>query len=80
MSWFIMFIMMLDPNGGREYYTITNYAFESEAECIAFVGEPTTNAVLKDHIKTVYPITPVENVYCIRQDVLNKVMEELEKK
>jgi len=75
-----MFVMMLSPNSGREYYTITNYAFESNAECVAFVGEPITNAALKDHIKTVYPITPVENVYCVRQDVLNKVMEELEKK
>ena len=80
MSWFIMFVMMLDPSGGREYYTITNYAFESKAECVTFVREPITNAVLKDHIKTVYPITPVDNVYCIQQDFLNKLMEQLENK
>jgi hypothetical protein len=79
MAWFILFVMMQAPQeDSKEIYTITSMAFMSEEECREFVGE--NNRILKDHILTVYPIRPVEEVYCIRQDVLNKVMEGYKKK
>jgi len=79
MSWFILFVMMQSPQEeGKEIYTITSQAFMSEQECREFVGN--NNRILKDHILTVYPLRPVDEVYCIRQDVLNKVMEDYKKK
>lgn len=74
MSWFILFAMMQAPHEtGQELYTVTSMAFMSEEECVEFVGE--NNRILKDHILTVYPIRPVSEVYCVRQDVLNKIMK-----
>lgn len=79
MSWFILFVMMQSPQeDGKEIYTITSQAFMSEQECREFVGN--NNRILKDHILTVYPLRPVDEVYCIRQDVLNKVMKDYKKK
>ena len=72
--WFIVFLMSQGPNDAyREYYKVDTQ-FVSEAECVEYVKNPYTNAVLKDHIKSVYPITPVEGVWCIRQDVWKKMM------
>lgn len=81
MSWFILFVMM--QNSADEYkeiYTITSQAFESEEQCRQFVGDPINNRVLRDHILTVYPVRPVDQVYCIRQDVLNEALEGFQKK
>jgi hypothetical protein len=75
MSWFILFAMMQAPQEDyNEIYTITNQAFASEQECREFVRD--NNRVLKDHILTVYPLRPVDQVYCIRQDTLNEVMKD----
>ena len=79
MSWFILFVMMTAPQeDGKEIYTITNQAFTSEQECREFVGA--NNRILKDHILTVYPLRPVDEVYCVRQDVLNKIMIDYKRK
>jgi hypothetical protein len=79
MPWFILFVMMQGPaEESKEIYTITSMAFMSEQECVQFVGE--NNRILKDHILTVYPVRPVEEVYCIRQDVLNSVLKDYKNK
>jgi hypothetical protein len=79
MSWFILFAMMQAPQEDyKEIYTITNQAFVSEKECNEFVRD--NNLVLKDHILTVYPLRPVDQVYCIRQDVLNEMMKNYKRK
>ena len=79
MAWFILFVMMQAPaEENKEIYTITSMAFMSEEECRIFVGE--NNRILKDHILTVYPLRPVKEVYCIRQDVLNKVLKDYKNK
>lgn len=79
MPWFILFVMMQAPaEESREIYTITSMAFMSEQECREFVRD--NNHVLKDHILTVYPLRPVDDVYCIRQDVLNETLKDFKKK
>ena len=79
MAWFILFVMMQAPaEESKEIYTITSMAFMSEEECRNFVGE--NNRILKDHILTIYPLRPVDNVYCIRQDVLNETLKGFKKK
>jgi hypothetical protein len=79
MPWFILFVMMQAPaEENREIYTIDSMAFMSEQECREFVGD--NNRILKDHILTVYPLRPVDDVYCIRQDVLNETLKGFKKK
>jgi len=70
--------MQSPQEDGKEIYTITSQAFGSEQECREFVGA--NNRILKDHILTVYPLRPVDEVYCVRQDVLNKIMEDDKRK
>jgi len=78
-SWFILFVMMTSPQeDGKEIYTITSHAFGSEQECREFVVA--NNRFLKNHILTVYPLRPVDEVYCVRQDVLNKIMIDYKRK
>ena len=73
MKWFILFMMAQGAGEiHREYYRLDNPSFRSEQECVEFVSTPQSNAMLKDHIKTKYPITPVEGVWCIREDVWKK--------
>lgn len=74
MKWFLVFLMMPEANSPfNEYYKL-NTEFESEAECVAYVSNSHTNAMIKDHLLTVYPLRPVENVWCVREDVLKEVM------
>jgi hypothetical protein len=45
--------------------------FNSKLECESFVANPYTNAVIKDHILTIYPLRPVDKVFCVREDRWN---------
>jgi hypothetical protein len=69
--------MMAQGNGEiyREYYRMDNPSFESEQACIEYVSEPQSNAALKDHLRTKYPIRPVESVWCIREDIWNSFIK-----
>ena len=76
MTWYILF-MMAQANGDiyREYYRMDNPSFESEQACVEYVSEPQSNAALKDHLRTKYPIRPVESVWCIREDIWNSFIK-----
>ena len=75
MKWFLVFLMAQGAGEiHREYYRLNSPTFQGEAECVEFVSDPQSNAMLKDHIKTQYPITPVEGVWCIREDVWESFM------
>jgi hypothetical protein len=69
--------MMAQGNGEiyREYYRMDNPSFESEQACVEYVSEPQSNAALKDHLRTKYPIRPVESVWCIREDIWNSFIK-----
>ena len=81
MSWFIVFVMITTATENyKEIYTINSISFNTEQECRDFVGGAKSNRILKDHILTVFPLRPVKNVYCIRQDALNEMIKDYKKK
>lgn len=73
-SWVLVFLMAQGPGENfTEYYKLDTQ-FESQAECVSFVETPETNAVIKDHLRTVYPIRPVKNVWCMQERAWEKLM------
>ena len=75
MKWFLVFLLMPETPDAvfNEYYKL-NTEFSSEQECVEFVSNPYTNYIIKDHMKTIYPLRPVENVWCVREDIIKEVM------
>jgi len=73
--WVLVFLMAQGPGENfTEYYKL-NTEFVSKRECAAYVSNPLTNAILKDHIKSVYPIRPVKNVWCIKEEMWKKFIK-----
>tara|TARA_B100002019_G_C21225156_1_gene576975 strand:- start:583 stop:831 length:249 start_codon:yes stop_codon:yes gene_type:complete len=74
MKWFLVFLMAQGPGEAmHEYYQLKDPTFSSEAECTLFIVDPIYNRMTRDHIKTIYPLRPVEQVYCIREDKWNQL-------
>jgi len=74
MKWFIIFVMMqYEGEGFLETYQLTDPEFNTIEECIRYVGEGDTNRILKDHILTVYPLRPVDKVFCVNEDAIDKI-------
>lgn len=73
MKWFIVFLMMgQEVEGLTEYYQITEPEFETAEECVKYVA--TQSHVLKDHIKMVYPLNPVKQVFCANEKSLHQML------
>ena len=68
MIYVLVFLMAQGPGEEfREYYNLQK-EFGSKEECVAFVSNEYTNAIIKDHILEVYPLRPVENVWCMKKE------------
>jgi len=73
MKWFIVFLMMgQEVEGLTEYYQITDPQFETAEECVKYVA--TQSHILKQHIKMVYPLNPVKQVFCANDDSFQKML------
>ena len=72
--WYVLFVMM-QYNGEetQQTYQVVEPEFETIEECIRYVAEGETNAILKDHILTIYPLRPVEKVFCVNQDAIDQL-------
>jgi len=42
-----------------------NTEFDSQEECVAYVSNPLTNQIIRDHLNTVFPKRPVDKVFCV---------------
>ena len=42
-----------------------NTEFDSQDECVAYVSNPITNQIIRDHLNTVFPKRPVDKVFCV---------------
>lgn len=74
MVWVLVFLMASGPGENfSEWYRLTSVEFESKEECIMFVGDPVYNRVVRDHLKTQYPLRPVQSVYCMTTESWEKV-------
>lgn len=66
--WVLVFLMAQGPGENfTEFYKLDT-EFVSKEECVAYVSNPLTNRIIKDHIKSVYPIRPVQGVWCVTVD------------
>lgn len=74
-TWFLVFFMAMMP--GQDYNEIyqINTKFSSGEACRMYISDPYNNAVLKKHMAMTYPYTPVETVWCIRQDKLDEILQ-----
>jgi len=73
MTWVLVFLMAQGPGEEfLEYYKLET-EFDSQGECVTFVSNEYTNAVIKDHILEVYPLRPVENVWCMKKEIWESV-------
>ena len=73
MKWFIVFLMIgSEVEGLTEYYQITDPTFETSQECVAYVA--TQSHILKDHIKMVYPLNRVKQVFCANEESFHQML------
>jgi hypothetical protein len=74
MKWFVLLLMMQGPNEPyQEYYQLVDPSFSTIEQCIRYVGEKDTNRELKEHMAEVYPFRPVDKVFCVNEEAIDKI-------
>ena len=60
--------MALGPGDNFTDIYKLNTEFDSQDECVAYVSNPITNQIIRDHLDTVFPKRPVDKVFCVEAD------------